>query len=578
MHVRKRLFTFLFAALAMVLLSACGKWDYSREAMKAANEAQGETLRVEFKVNQTFTNALRAAAEDNIQPADVDKAMTMDKSIEKLLSSGYRLDVYVLRADIDADKAAAQLADEFVNRLAGCEDEGYISMVKADNSYFYMAVLTYKHDSGSSDGGAGDDGGASGGDEDDGFTGRWVDWNATTQTLKILPRASEKIGDTLTEDGVKEALEAQGEPTEGFSFFMVKNLHIDGQSGIKTIGDNAFVAPDGGENCTLKYADLSGVETVGTMSFGLCTSLTTVEGTENLKTVKEMGFFSCWMLVGANFKTVTKFETYAFDKCWKLTQDDFDLSKIETMEEGALAETGITDISDLNSAINELPDYAFYGTKLTSVDMSHVTKLGVGAFGDCKQLTSVTLSQVEALGNRAFEDCISLASISLPQAETFGEDVFNECTNLTSISLCNAISIGENCFMLCENLAWVDLPKIETIGKMAFYLCDRLAEIRLGEDISSVGRNVFEDVGTETTAKTFTIYYGPNQEGTSEDQISTVIQNSFTKKTGESLYYMGHDNYDTVRWVFKPESKFEHNTCPATYSISNPAARFILNL
>ena len=69
MHVRKRIFTFLFAALVMALLTACGKWDYSREAMKAANEAQGETLRVEFKVNQTFTNALRAAAEDNIQPA-----------------------------------------------------------------------------------------------------------------------------------------------------------------------------------------------------------------------------------------------------------------------------------------------------------------------------------------------------------------------------------------------------------------------------------------------------------------------------------------------------------------------------
>ena len=147
MHVRKRIFTFLFAALVMALLTACGKWDYSREAMKAANDAQGQTLRVEFKVNQTFTNALRAAAEDNIQPDDVDKAMTMDKSIEKLLTSGYRLDVYALRADIDADQAAAQLAGEFVNRLAGCEDEGYIGMVKAENGYFYMAVLTYKHES-----------------------------------------------------------------------------------------------------------------------------------------------------------------------------------------------------------------------------------------------------------------------------------------------------------------------------------------------------------------------------------------------------------------------------------------------
>ena len=192
MNVRKRIFAFLFAVLAMALLTACGRWDYSREAVKAANEAQGQTLRVEFKVNQTFTNALRAAVEDNIQPDDVDKAMTMDKSIEKLLTSGYRLDVYALRADIDADQAAAQLADEFVNRLAGCEDEGYISMVKAENGYFYMAVLTYKHDSGSSDGGTSDSGNNNGGNN-----GNWVSYR--NGVLTIRKGAVEHIGTDLGE-------------------------------------------------------------------------------------------------------------------------------------------------------------------------------------------------------------------------------------------------------------------------------------------------------------------------------------------------------------------------------------------
>ena len=155
MHVRKRIFAFLFAALAMALLTACGKWDYSREAMKAANDAQGENVRVTFEIDQKFTSSLRGAAEDNIQPADVKNAMAMDKTIEKLLTAGYRLDIYALRADTDAAKAAAQLADEFVSRLAGCEEKGYISMVKADNGYFYEAVLVYKHGGNS---GAGDSG------------------------------------------------------------------------------------------------------------------------------------------------------------------------------------------------------------------------------------------------------------------------------------------------------------------------------------------------------------------------------------------------------------------------------------
>ena len=151
MYVKKRMSLLLFAALAMVLFTACGRWDFSREAAKAANEAQGETLRVEFTVEQKFTNALRAALEENIQPADVEKAMRADESIEPFLTSGYRLDVYPLRADISAKDAAKQLAAEFVNRLAGCEDKGYISMVKADNGYFYEAVLTYKHSSSGGD-------------------------------------------------------------------------------------------------------------------------------------------------------------------------------------------------------------------------------------------------------------------------------------------------------------------------------------------------------------------------------------------------------------------------------------------
>ena len=474
MNVRKRIFAFLFAVLAMALLTACGRWDYSREAVKAANEAQGQTLRVEFKVNQTFTNALRAAVEDNIQPDDVDKAMTMDKSNEKLLTSGYRLDVYALRADIDADQAAAQLADEFINRLSGCEDEGYISMVKAENGYFYMAVLTYKHDSGSSDGGASDDDGASGGDEDDGFTGRWVDWDATTQTLEILPRASEKIGTTLTEDKVMEALEAQGEPTEGFSFSSVNALNIDQKRGVTKIGDKAFAGS--GENRTLEYADLSGVETVGTTSFCFCVSLTTVEHTEHLKKVDDSGFTGCSSLDNADFTNVAMFGEYAFNQCWKLTQDDFDLSKIETMEEGALSETGITDISDLNSAITELPDYAFYGTKLTSVNMSHVKKIGECAFFECYELTTVNLPNVETIGKEAFNECVGLTSINLGQAlKSVGKDAFlrrtkrgddnkypeyTDSSNLPALTIYYGQSSNENDFLQA-----IKAESLEDLGK-----------------------------------------------------------------------------------------------------------------
>ena len=71
MNVKKCLSLLLTALLTAAVFTACGRWDYSREAVKAANDAQGDTPRVEFKVNQTFTSALRAAVEacfDQVQP------------------------------------------------------------------------------------------------------------------------------------------------------------------------------------------------------------------------------------------------------------------------------------------------------------------------------------------------------------------------------------------------------------------------------------------------------------------------------------------------------------------------------
>ena len=115
MHAKK-LFSLALSALAAVtLLASCGsRWDYSREAVKAANEAQGENLRVEFQTDQKLTNALHAAVEDNIQPADVEKAMLADASLKELLTSGYRLNIYAEKADVKAEDAAQKIAEDHI--------------------------------------------------------------------------------------------------------------------------------------------------------------------------------------------------------------------------------------------------------------------------------------------------------------------------------------------------------------------------------------------------------------------------------------------------------------------------------
>ena len=323
---------------------------------------------VEFKVNQTFTSALRAAAEDNIQPNDVDKAMTMDKSIEKLLTSGYRLDVYALRADIDADKAAAQLAGGFVNRLAGCEDEGFISMVKAENGYFYEAVLVYKHGgSGSGSGGgsgSGDDGGSEEPEEPETMTFP-VQWDAATKTLTFqrgtngmnAAVAMDNNSTIETEEGVKKGLKVQAEwlqthdpsnyfDPDNFNFQKIEHLVIKEDSGIDKIADaDPSVIPDTAilqpylfMGTLLKSVELDGVGYIGESAFSLNPSLEeiNISGVDNIK-IAEHAFASsssraqkAKVIISSDHDLTI--DDSAFDNCGSLGEVSLSASKINIGE------------------------------------------------------------------------------------------------------------------------------------------------------------------------------------------------------------------------------------------------------
>ena len=150
MYVKKRVSLLLFAALAMVLFTACGRWDFSREAAKAANEAQNAVV---FEASATLAQSLKDALEDKVQTADVKAAMEADERLADLLG---RLDVYAVESD-DAEAAAQTIADGYIKHISGRKSDGHIAMVKADNGWFYAAVVTTTTGgSGSDDGNGGD--------------------------------------------------------------------------------------------------------------------------------------------------------------------------------------------------------------------------------------------------------------------------------------------------------------------------------------------------------------------------------------------------------------------------------------
>ena len=464
MYVKKRISMLLFAVLSMVVLTACGRWDYSREAVKAANDAQGETLRVEFKVSQVLTDALRGAVADNIQPADVEKAITMDKTAEKLLTSGYRLDVYALRADVDADQAAEQLAGQFIARLAGCEDEGFISMVKADNGYFYEAVLTYRH--GGSGGGSGSSGGDGGGEDEQPDEPKEppvfpVAWDAVTGTLTFqvgsdgTNAATAMSSESLTENAVRSGLERQAAwlTEHGFKSFesetfdlkkQVQHLVVKSGSGVTAIGSYAFCGGSYGVldtegNIMLQSVQLSPeVKDIYQQAFLRCRKLATID-MPGVETIGFAAFSGCSSLANVILTGTTSIGSTAFESC-----------------------TALTKLS-INSSGKDL-------------------KISMGGFSTCTSLQEVQISAKNITLKGGYNK--GFPGLSIPSG------AFTQCTSLETVTLNGCLEeVGECAFALLKNPGSLDF-EVELNSDVLIYCTEGLNAF-----MTACGDHTLKDIG-----------------------------------------------------------------------------------
>lgn len=92
-----------------------------------------------------------------------------------------------------------------------------------------------------------------------------------------------------------------------------------------------------------------------------------------------------------------------------------------------------------------------------------VTRIGYGAFGNCKNLTSVKLpSTLDDIRRGAFYGCTSLTEVITspydPDSDTYPTihpNVFEGCTNLRYVDLSNIRYIPDGIFQYCHNLTTV---------------------------------------------------------------------------------------------------------------------------
>lgn len=183
-------------------------------------------------------------------------------------------------------------------------------------------------------------------------------------------------------------------------------------------------------------------------------------------------------------KEVTSIGDYAFEGC----------SSLKSIE--------------LPSGLTSIGNKAFsYCVGLTSIELpSGLTDVGDYAFYDCAGLTNIAVAE----GNKTYQSydgCLYSASgdeliccpvgkkeIRLLESMTrIGDGAFSNCRDLTSIQLPSGLTdIGDWAFELCSGLTSIELPSgLLSIGDYAFESCNRLTSIRLPSSLTSIGYEAF---------------------------------------------------------------------------------------
>lgn len=159
---------------------------------------------------------------------------------------------------------------------------------------------------------------------------------------------------------------------------------------------------------------------------------------------------------------------------------------VTSIEAGAFQESYLERI-DMNDALTEIGESAFYGCKrLSNVNFGkNVKTIGPNAFYKTGIESIVIPDNVKTIGANCFSSCAKLQKVVLGSGlESIGESAFSQCGSddypLTEIIIPdNVKTIGANCFNSCEYLQKVVLGSgLETIGGSAFAGCSSVKDIR----------------------------------------------------------------------------------------------------
>lgn len=184
-----------------------------------------------------------------------------------------------------------------------------------------------------------------------------------------------------------------------------------------------------------------GVTYIGREAFSECTNLKSVVIPNSVTYIGSDAFYDCTELTGITIpEKVDRIHPYAFCGCGNL-------SSIRVAEGNKYYDSR----NDCNAIIESESNTLLLGCSRTVIPNT-VTKIGVDAFGRCKNLASILIPKsVSSIESAAFFACSNLRSINIPESVvSIGQETFARCESLTSVNLPeNGIEIANDAFDGC---------------------------------------------------------------------------------------------------------------------------------
>lgn len=288
---------------------------------------------------------------------------------------------------------------------------------------------------------------------------------------------------------------------------------VNGMDNITAIGNYMFTTC----SALTSVADLSKVTSVGIQAFMNCSSLTTLEG--------------------LNFSALTSIGQEAFNnmKSFSLELGEHTFDALEFLDIRAFANTaGITGKVVLPERITEIPDNAFSNTGITGVDWSHITVIGESAFSGSGLTGELQLpNSITSIGNKAFKNVKIEGDLVLPNALTFlGTDAFRG-TAISSVTFPGTLkNIGSYAFNSCSNLSGtLIIPEgVVSIGTAAF-MKTGIEKLELANSVQTISTSAFS-----TCAKLTSVQIG--EQGKGKSQLQTIGSKAFNKDTNITYFYI----------------------------------------